>query len=113
MCLSGSQSCQKAVLAILANSGVASLHSLTEVWPAPAGHPQPPESGNNGIRLLASAEGPKVTIAVSASWSEGSGSGARGGMVANSARRAPPIKVAGGQNQASVEIPGMRILYWF
>ena len=53
---------QDPVRPFLVNSGGASLHPLTKWWPALAGHWLPSESGNIRIRLLASAEGPKVTM---------------------------------------------------
>ena len=111
--VSGSQSCQKHVLAILADSGGPSLLLLTERWPAPLATSTLPESGNIEIRLLASGRPSKRSVGARKACTT------RGSPVymtcsgSYSAREAPPIKVAGGQESTFVRIQGMRILYWF
>ena len=111
MCLSGHQVARKWFHPVLADSGGASLHWLTEVLAGSSQHCLPPESGNIELRLLASGQGPKRALRARTACTTMTSA------VYNELRYAvrvpgvPPIKVAGAQKSTFARIPGSEILY--
>ena len=107
--LSGRKVARKTFQPELPDSGVPSLQLLPERSLGHQGARPRQESGNIERRLLASAEGPKRSLGAVGRVHDMHVHVMHGGMVAYSARRAPPIKVAGVQNHPLAGIPVVEV----